>query len=97
VPFYCNLCDEPIKFDGEHISERSGKRIPLDIDTEEPHRCPVWRNQQEERRKTQRRYRQCSKGCGQFIYFDENERAESGKWIPLSKDTGKPHQCNNMI
>src|SRR5215217_2542364 len=27
---YCNLCDEPIKFNDEHISERTGKKIPLD-------------------------------------------------------------------
>jgi hypothetical protein len=31
----CDLCDEPITFDDEHISERTGKKIPLDIDTYE--------------------------------------------------------------
>jgi hypothetical protein len=25
---------------------------------------------------------------GQFIYFDANNKSQSGKWIPLSKDTG---------
>ncbi|MFL6399935.1 MAG: hypothetical protein ACJ72J_10210 [Nitrososphaeraceae archaeon] len=37
---------------------------------------------------------QCHKGCGQEIYFDANHsKSQSGKWIPLSKDTGLPHQC----
>ena len=26
---------------------------------------------------------------GHLIYFDENQRTESGKWIPLSNDTGE--------
>jgi len=33
------------------------------------------------------------KGYGQHIYFDENERTENGKWIPLEKETGLPHGC----
>jgi hypothetical protein len=37
----CRLCGEPIKFDDKHISERTGKKIPLDVDTEEPHDCSV--------------------------------------------------------
>ena len=41
----------------------------------------------------QRRYHQCNKGCGQEIYFDANNKSQSGKWIPLDKDTGLPHQC----
>jgi hypothetical protein len=35
-----------------------------------------------------------SKGCGQEIYFDaNNNKSQSGKFIPLSKETGLPHQC----
>jgi hypothetical protein len=30
----------------------------------------------------------CNKGCGQEIYFDANNKSQSGKWIPLDKDTG---------
>jgi hypothetical protein len=93
MPLYCNLCDEPIKFDSEHISEKNGKRIPLDIDTDEPHDCAVWRSQQEQRRQTQKRLYNCRKGCGQFIYFDVNQRTKRGTWIPLEKETGLPHQC----
>ena len=93
MTLYCNLCEEPIKFDDEYISERTGKKIPLDVDTDEPHDCPVWRSQKEQRRQSQRRYYSCRKGCGQFIYFDQNERSESGKYIPLDKETGESHQC----
>jgi hypothetical protein len=93
MTLHCKLCDEPIKFDDDHTSERTGKKIPLDIDTDQPHYCIVWRSQQEQRRQTHRRYYICRKGCGRFIYFDENERTESGKWFPLEKETGLPHQC----
>jgi hypothetical protein len=94
----CNLCGEPIKFDDKHVSQRTGKKIPLDIETNEPHDCPVRRDQPQQQQsqqqlQQQRRYLQCNKGCGQEIYFDANNKTESGKWIPLSKDTGLPHQC----
>ncbi|MFL6424402.1 MAG: hypothetical protein ACJ71R_12525 [Nitrososphaeraceae archaeon] len=39
----CRLCGKPIKFDDNHVSERTGKRIPLDVDTQEPHDCSVWK------------------------------------------------------
>jgi len=90
---YCKQCDEPIRFDDDHISERSGKKIPLDLDIDEPHNCPVWRGQQKQRRMSQRRYYSCRNGCGQFIYFEEKQRMENGKWIPLEKETGEPHRC----
>jgi hypothetical protein len=93
MTLYCNLCEEPIKFDDEYISERTGKKIPLDVGTDEPHDCPIRRSQKEQRRQSQRRYYSCRKGCGQFIYFDQNERSESGKYIPLDKETGLPHDC----
>jgi hypothetical protein len=49
--------------------------------------------QQAEKQHQQRRYFQCNKGCGQETYFDASNESQSGKWIPLSKDTGLPHQC----
>lgn len=88
----CNSCDEPITFDNDHISERTGKKIPLDVDTLEPHDCNVWRWEQEELRKSHKRYYECRKGCGGLIYFDANNDyglSETGKWIPLSKATVK--------
>ena len=65
----------------------TGKKIPLDVDTQEPHDCPGRRDQQQlqgrpqTRQQTQRRYHQCSKGCGREIYFDANHsKSQSGKW-----------------
>jgi hypothetical protein len=95
----CRLCGQPIKFDEKWVSERTGKKIPLDPDTNEPHDCPVRRDQPQQEQQgqqqpqQQRRYLQCNKGCGQEIYFDPNSKTESGKWIPLEKETGLPHQC----
>jgi hypothetical protein len=86
----CSLCNKPITFDNKHISQRTGKKIPLDIETNEPHDCPARRDQPQQ----QRHYHQCNKGCGQEIYFDANNKSQSGKFIPLDKDTGLPHQCH---
>jgi hypothetical protein len=105
---FCYLCGKPIKFDNEYINERTGKKTPLDAETNEPHNCPV-RSQQEQQQSQpsqlqqqqpsqqqeyqERRYHQCNKGCGREIYFDANSKSQSGKFIPLDKDTGLPHQC----
>jgi hypothetical protein len=99
----CKLCSKPIKFDDKHVSHRTGRKIPLDVDTEEPHDCPVWKGTQQyqpqpqqpqqQQPEKQRRYYQCNKGCGQFIYFHESQRTENGKWMPLEKKTGEPHLC----
>jgi hypothetical protein len=101
----CRQCGKPITFDNKHISQKTGKKIPLDIETSEPHDCPVRREQPQVRQgqqgqqseqpqsQQQKRYYQCNKGCGQEIYFDANSKSQSGKWIPLDKDTGLPHQC----
>ena len=94
----CRQCGQPITFDNKHISQRTGKKIPLDVETNEPHECPARKDQQggtvsvPEQQK-QKRYYQCRKGCGQEIYFDTNNKSQSGKFIPLDKDTGLPHQC----
>lgn len=97
----CRQCGEPITFDSKHISQKTGKKIPLDVATNEPHDCPVRREQQQSQlpsqqqpqSQPQRRYFQCNKGCGEEIYFDANNKSQSGKFIPLDKDTGLPHQC----
>jgi hypothetical protein len=99
----CRLCGQPITFNNKHVSQKTGKKIPLDVDAQEPHDCPVHRDQQQQGQaqqsqqqqiQQQRRYLQCNKGCGQEIYFDANHsKSQSGKWIPLDKDTGLPHQC----
>ena len=102
----CRQCGQPIKFDDKHVSQRTGKKIPLDVDTNERHNCPMWNvveknsvpisqsnSQQQQQTTEERRYYQCNKGCSQEIYFDANNKSQSGKFIPLSKDTGLPHQC----
>jgi hypothetical protein len=87
------------------LKVRTCKRIPLDLDTEEPHDCPARKaaefpatgnssqSSQSQEQTQQKRYYQCNKGCGQEIYFDASNKSQSGKFIPLSKDTGLPHQC----
>ena len=99
----CRQCGQPITFDNKHISQRTGKKILLDVETNEPHDCPVRRDrpqqqgqqsqQQLNQQPQERRYLQCNKGCGQEIYFEANNKTQSGKWIPIDKDTGQPHQC----
>jgi hypothetical protein len=86
---YCKYCDAEITFDDRHTSQRIGKKIPLDVETEEPHKCAVWKLKN-------RRYLNCNKGCGGQIFFDEDRRTESGKWIPIDKDTDEPHQCKGF-
>jgi hypothetical protein len=94
----CRQCNQPITFDNKYISQITGKKIPLDpVRTNEPHDCPVRRDQpqqgQQSYQQQERRYHQCNKGCGQEIYFDANSKSQSGKYIPLDKETGEPHQC----
>jgi hypothetical protein len=96
----CRQCQNPTKFDDKHISQRTGKKVPLGVETNEPHDCPVRRDQQQQvqqsyqsQQQQQRRYHQCNKGCGNEVYFHESQRTENGKWIPLDKQTGEPHRC----
>src|SRR5919206_2936335 len=91
----CRQCNQPIAFDNKHISQRTGKKMPLDIETNEPHDCPVRGDQPQQQQvqqmqKIQRRYLQCNKG--QEIYFNANSKSQSGKWIPIDKDKGQPQQ-----
>ena len=76
----CRLCGIPIKFDDKHISKRTGKKIPLDVDTQEPQDCPVWKGsqqyqpqQQQSYQQTQRRYHQCRKGGRDKMLEDLDE------------------------
>ena len=36
------------------------------------------------------------KGCGGKIYFDEDFKTEEGKFIPIDKNTGRPHKCKRI-
>jgi DNA-directed RNA polymerase subunit RPC12/RpoP len=95
----CRQCGHQIKFDDKRTSQRTGKKIPLDVNTNEPHNCPVsvWKDTQPNTNTNtntkERRYVQCNKGCGGEVYFDVNTKTSTGRWIPISKATGLPHQC----
>ena len=43
------------------------------------------------------RTRSCSKGCGAEIYWDDEFKSDSGKFIPLDARTDEPHNCNGPI
>ena len=81
----CNYCSDPITFDDYHISER-GKKIPLDLDTGEPHHCTSYRPRYNPRPV------ECYK-CGGMITFDDQQRSRSGKMIPLNWSGRQPHDC----
>ena len=38
----------------------------------------------------------CDKGCGGKIYFDEDFKTEEGKFIPIDRNTGRPHNCQKI-
>ena len=78
---YCNRCDEPITFDDYHISD-SGKKIPLDYHTEEPHQC-----------ESDSDALGCN-GYGEQIYFSNRHLSKSGKKIPVDYETDEPHVCD---
>jgi len=40
------------------------------------------------------RTKQCSKGCGSEIYWDEEFKSDSGKFIPIDARTDEPHRCD---
>ena len=73
--------------DNDILSERTGKKIPLDEGSDEPHRCAEYEAQN-------RRYYPCRE-CNAPIYFDDSHISKNGKHIPLSKSTGGPHECGD--
>ncbi len=40
------------------------------------------------------RTKPCSKGCGSEIYWDEEFKSDSGKFIPIDARTDEPHTCS---
>ena len=82
----CWNCGEEITFSDEWISERTGKKIPLDPDTEEPHDCIAYSSDPDYR------YVECY-NCGEDIFFDNEHISKNGKKIPLSRQSKKPHRC----
>ena len=79
----CKYCSESIDFDDEHIGH-SGKKIPLDIDTGEPHYCIA-------RPRKTINIKKCHK-CKQEIFFNPDRRnPANGKLIP--QDIFGNHRC----
>jgi hypothetical protein len=76
----CKYCYESITLDSGHVSE-SGKKIPLDDDSGEPHNCTARVSTVE-----------CNK-CGEEIQFSRSRLSKNGKMIPLNMDFNA-HQCD---
>ncbi len=85
----CKFCDQSITFDNEHVSQKSRKKIPLDLDSKELHHCEQSFNAWRKKHPLIRRY------CHEKIYFDDEVTSDSGKRIPLEVDSGEAHDCPN--
>jgi hypothetical protein len=81
MTIHCRNCDEEITFDDHHISD-SGKKIPLDVDTEEPHSCDGYS-----------RSIYCNLCEAEITFDDEHISERTGKKIPLDIETGETHDC----
>jgi hypothetical protein len=98
--YHCRKCNQEIVFSEDYRSERRGKMIPMNPDSvaaghPETHDCPQYRLEDTTTTMTTAaapRYLKC-KSCNYDIYFDEKQKSDSGKFIPISRLTNKPHQC----
>ena len=91
--YNCKYCDAELTFDSEYVSERTGKKIPLDVDTGEPHDCP----ENPYHGNNNNRLLECWT-CGEQITFsDKMVSKKSGKKIPLDPKTMKPHNCPDPL
>jgi hypothetical protein len=84
----CFKCNDPIIFDESWVSERSGKKIPLDEYTHEPHKCAAYNFTSQ--------VLQCQY-CEQEIAFDNEHVSRNGKRIPLNPETMEPHSCEEGL
>jgi len=83
----CKHCQQELTFDDQHVSRKSGKKIPLDAQSGEPHRCEesldAWRANHPLKCRL----------CDQEIFFDSEITSANGKKIPLDVETEEPHDC----
>jgi hypothetical protein len=80
----CFKCNDPIIFSDSWISEKSGRKIPLDESTHEPHKCAAadFISQAIE-----------CQYCNEEIIFSNEHISQRGKKIPLNPETMQPHSC----
>jgi len=83
--FLCKRCNKYLCIDNTILS-KSGKPIPLDAKTHQPHKCPFTNYE------TQEFYCQ---HCGKPITFLDTEVSKNGKRIPLNAKTFAHHRCKN--
>jgi hypothetical protein len=84
----CKRYGNPLSFDDDFVSERSGAKIPLESNTNEPHNC------ESEYFFDSRSQLKCSY-CKTSIFFDDDYVSRySGKEIPLDAETERPHDCS---
>ena len=91
----CMYCGKEIVFSDKHLS-KNGKHIPLDKDLAGeilgPHICHERQQQYYINRQKNAKYYPCRK-CSDLIYFDEKQKTDKGKWIPIDMNTAAPHLC----
>jgi hypothetical protein len=78
----CKFCSSRINWN-KNARLALGIKGPLNIDGS-PHNC----------RGNAQKELFCKYGCGTRITFDDNEKSDSGKMIPLDFDTKAHHRCD---
>jgi hypothetical protein len=84
----CKFCGGRIEFNNSMVS-RQGRKIPLNPDFT-LHQCQqkaqVWREQNS---------RTCMYCRLEQIYFTEDHKSDSGKYLPVSLSTNQVHKCQS--
>lgn len=86
--FRCKDCDEELYLD-YNVTSPSGKRIPLEMDSQSPHNCSM---------REQFVYESppfLCEACGQSLYVTDRALSKYGKRIPLNLANDQPHYCPN--
>jgi hypothetical protein len=85
--FECNDCGARLYLSYDRVSP-SGKRIPLEVQTREPHNCP-------QREFTYESDPFPCKDCGVEIYVTDERLSKNSKRIPINEANDESHQCVN--
>jgi hypothetical protein len=91
----CHYCNKDIAFSDQYMS-KNDRHILMNIDLAGvitgPHQCKARRQEYLIWKQKNRKYCPCRK-CGDDIYFDDFQKTESGKWIPIAATTAAPYLC----